>query len=67
VRAEAATVIGTAAAAELRVLYGGSVKSENVSAFAALEACDGCLVGGASLDAAAFSALVEAVREVASR
>lgn len=38
-----------------RILYGGSVKPENVSAFLAEPDVDGVLVGGASLDAHAFS------------
>ena len=65
IRAEAATTLGAERTRGLRVLYGGSVVADNVASFTSLEACDGCLVGGASLDAAAFSALIDAVREVA--
>ena len=45
----------------LRILYGGSVKAENASELMALPDVDGALVGGASLDAAAFAAIVGAV------
>ena len=41
-------------AAELRILYGGSVKGSNASALFAMPDIDGGLVGGASLDAADF-------------
>ncbi len=44
--------------AGLRILYGGSVKPDNVSALMAQEEIDGALVGGASLDAASFSKIV---------
>jgi triosephosphate isomerase len=44
----------------IRVLYGGSVKPENIAEFAAAPGVDGVLVGGASLDAAKFAALIRA-------
>ena len=43
----------------VRVLYGGSVTAENVHAFTAQEQIDGVLVGGASLDAKSFSAIIQ--------
>jgi len=45
---------------ELRVLYGGSVKPDSAAELLALPDVDGALVGGASLDAADFAAIVEA-------
>ncbi len=42
---------------EVRVLYGGSVKSGNVGAIMAQPDVDGCLVGGASLVIEEFSAI----------
>ncbi len=51
---------GRADAAKLRVLYGGSVKGANAAAILALAEVDGALVGGASLDAADFCAIIEA-------
>ncbi|HHU08496.1 MAG TPA: triose-phosphate isomerase [Intrasporangiaceae bacterium] len=41
----------------IRILYGGSVKSNNVAAIMAGEDVDGALVGGASLDPAEFAAI----------
>lgn len=46
-----------------RVLYGGSVKADNASALFAQADIDGALVGGASLDAEAFAAIVKAAQE----
>jgi triosephosphate isomerase len=45
-----------------RILYGGSVKADNAAALMAEPDVDGALVGGASLDAAAFAAIVAAAR-----
>jgi triosephosphate isomerase len=50
-------------AAGVRVLYGGSVKADNVASYVVLDACGGCLVGGASLQAAEFSRMIQAVAE----
>jgi triosephosphate isomerase (TIM) len=43
-----------------RVLYGGSVKPENAAEILALPDIDGALVGGASLDAESFAAIIAA-------
>jgi triosephosphate isomerase (TIM) len=43
-----------------RVLYGGSVKNDNCPELLALPDVDGALVGGASLDAESFAAIVNA-------
>jgi len=45
-------------AASLRILYGGSVKPENIKGLMAQAEIDGALVGGASLDARQFAAIV---------
>jgi triosephosphate isomerase len=45
-------------AAALRILYGGSVKPDNIGGLMAQEQIDGALVGGASLDAKSFAAIV---------
>ena len=42
----------------VRILYGGSVKADNVDALAAEAEIDGALVGGASLVAQGFIAIV---------
>jgi len=46
----------------VRVLYGGSVKPENVAAYSKMPNNDGGLVGGASLDPVAFAALIRAAQ-----
>jgi triosephosphate isomerase len=43
-----------------RLLYGGSVKPDNAAELLALPDVDGALVGGASLDAESFSAIIAA-------
>lgn len=50
---------GGAHADRCRVLYGGSVKPENIRELIGLEDVDGALVGGASLEARSFAAIVE--------
>jgi triosephosphate isomerase (TIM) len=49
-----------AAAERVRILYGGSVKPENAAELLALPDVDGALVGGSSLDAESFAAIVAA-------
>jgi triosephosphate isomerase len=46
------------AANDLRILYGGSVKPENISELMGEADIDGALVGGASLEAESFSRIV---------
>jgi len=57
-------MIGAGAARKVRVLYGGSVNSANVQSYVELPLCDGCLVGGASLDAEEFAHIVKVTAEV---
>lgn len=45
-----------------RIIYGGSMKPDNVATFLALPNIDGGLVGGASLEPASFAALLEGAR-----
>jgi triosephosphate isomerase (TIM) len=47
-------------AQQARILYGGSVKPDNAAELLALTDVDGALVGGSSLDAEAFAAIVAA-------
>jgi triosephosphate isomerase len=49
---------GTRVAQELRILYGGSVKPDNIRGLMAQPEIDGGLVGGASLDPESFAAIV---------
>jgi triosephosphate isomerase (TIM) len=48
------------AAQDVRILYGGSVKPDNAAEILAQPDVDGGLVGGASLDSAAFAEIVAA-------
>lgn len=57
-------MIGAGAARKVRVLYGGSVNAKNVESYVELPLCDGCLVGGASLNAEEFSEIVKVTAEV---
>ena len=49
---------GDDAAAHCRILYGGSVKPDNIQKLMAEEEIDGALVGGASLDPVSFASIV---------
>jgi triosephosphate isomerase len=59
IRGKARAKFGDALAAGVRILYGGSVKPDNVIKLMAEEEIDGALVGGASLDPASFAAVVK--------
>ena len=59
VRQCAAAQFSTSHASALRVLYGGSVKPDNIQGLMAQEELDGALVGGASLNAKSFASLVK--------
>jgi len=58
---------GGEAAAGLRILYGGSVKGDNIASIMAEQDVDGALVGGASLDAGQFAAICRYREQVSSR
>lgn len=47
---------------QFQILYGGSVNPETAAEIGTIEAVDGFLVGGASLDPAAFSSIATAVK-----
>jgi triosephosphate isomerase len=53
--------------AQIRILYGGSVKPENADELFSEDDIDGGLVGGASLDAVQFSAIIAAAADLAAR
>jgi triosephosphate isomerase len=57
-RQQAAAVFTPELAAGLRILYGGSVKPDNIGGLMAQEEIDGALVGGASLKAESFAEIV---------
>ena len=53
---------GAAVAGSVRIQYGGSVKPDNAAELMRQEDIDGALVGGASLKAEDFTAIVKAAR-----
>jgi triosephosphate isomerase (TIM) len=57
-RGQMRTHYGQAAGDAVRILYGGSVKPDNVRSLMAQPEIDGVLVGGASLDANSFASIV---------
>lgn len=59
IRSVIRTMFGGEFADSIRILYGGSVKPENVSDLMALKEVDGALVGGASLDADTFIKIIK--------
>ena len=52
---------GNETGTSIRLLYGGSVKPDNAADIFAVSNVDGALVGGASLKAVDFSAIVNAL------
>ncbi len=57
IRARVSETAGEQAAAGIRILYGGSVKTNNVGAIMQQADVDGCLVGGASLQPDEFGGI----------
>lgn len=62
IRAQLETRFGTAVAEATRLLYGGSVKPDNATEIFAVSNVDGALVGGASLKAQDFGAIIDALQ-----
>jgi triosephosphate isomerase len=58
IRQTTAELVGQASADELRILYGGSVSPKNIGEFMSQPEIDGALVGGASLKAQDFVAIL---------
>jgi triosephosphate isomerase (TIM) len=58
IRGLVADRFSAAQASAVRILYGGSVKPDNIKGLMAHEEIDGALVGGASLDAKSFASIV---------
>jgi triosephosphate isomerase len=59
IRSLLSEMFGYHEAQKIRILYGGSVKPENIAPFMAQPEIDGALVGGASLSAESFSRIVQ--------
>lgn len=58
IRTQVRDTFGAVAADACRILYGGSVKPDNIAGLMAQEEIDGALVGGASLDPQSFASIV---------
>ena len=58
IRDEVRARFGADCASRVRILYGGSVKPDNVKSLMSKDEIDGVLVGGASLDPTSFAAIV---------
>ena len=58
IRKVLAEMHGDAAAKAIRILYGGSVKPDNIASLMSQPDIDGALVGGASLEAESFASIV---------
>ena len=58
-REQCGTLYDKALAKEIRIVYGGSVKPDNVDSLMAEPDIDGLLVGGASLEVASFKRIVQ--------
>lgn len=65
IRKIAAERFGNEAAQRLRLLYGGSVKADNVEQYVDQPGIDGVLVGGASVQPMKFVQIVKAVQQTA--
>lgn len=59
IRSQLKHLYGASAADKVSVVYGGSVTADSAADYLALPDVDGLLIGGASLDAHAFSSIVE--------
>jgi len=59
IRKTVAEIYGNSAAVAIRILYGGSVKPDNIKSLMDCENIDGALVGGASLEAASFASIIK--------
>lgn len=65
IRRQIKHLYGDEAAQNIRVLYGGSVKSSSAASYLATEGVDGLLVGGASLNVHEFSAIIASAHSTA--
>ena len=62
IREEIRAMLGDFAADSVRIQYGGSVKPENIAEYMSCEDIDGALIGGASLKADSFKAIIDATK-----
>ena len=62
IRSQVSSQYDPETAEDIRIIYGGSVTPENSSSLMAQPDVDGALVGGASLDADSFYAIINAIK-----
>jgi triosephosphate isomerase (TIM) len=58
IRSQVKNLFGAEIEGAIRILYGGSVKPDNIDVLMAQEDIDGALVGGASLEVASFERII---------
>jgi triosephosphate isomerase len=59
IRSQIKHLFGEQTAAQVRVLYGGSVNIDNATSILAVKGVDGLLVGGASLNVEGFAEIIK--------
>jgi triosephosphate isomerase len=67
IRYQVSELYGKEVAAEMRVIYGGSVDDQTAAGYLAIEGVDGCLPGSASLNYHKFAGIVDAAYQQAHR
>ena len=67
IRSQIRHLYGAPAVETLRILYGGSVTASSAADYLAIDGIDGLLVGGASLDAHAFTEIINKAHEAAAK
>ena len=65
IRATVGALFGQPVAIQVRILYGGSAKPENIGLFMPEPDIDGALIGGAALDADSFASMVKTAADYA--
>jgi triosephosphate isomerase len=63
IRATLGAILSSGTADQIRIQYGGSVTADNFASIISQPEIDGALVGGASLNAQAFGAIVRQAAE----
>lgn len=64
IRKQVEDLFGKTTAKRVRILYGGSVDDHSAQSFLEIDACDGVLIGGASLNYQKFSKIVDTAYKV---
>lgn len=67
IREEIRELYGSAAAQNTRLLYGGSVNADTSAGYLAVEACDGLLVGSASLNYQQFASIIDSAYRISQQ